>query len=66
VSKVKFYVSEKITFYVDNKVVTTISPPDEGGFHSHVEFEDSDAPNPWRSGSKMAPFDREVYIVSSG
>lgn len=54
---------EKITFSVDDIETGTVTAGP--GFWAKGNFENS-APvtdNPWKSGSKMAPFDQEFYIV---
>lgn len=50
-----------IKFSLDNVELGTITPPatgfwDLGGFPADIQ-------NPWRFGSKMAPFDEEFYLI---
>ncbi|XP_045463336.1 beta-1,3-glucan-binding protein-like [Harmonia axyridis] len=53
---------DNITFKIDNQTIGTASPP-EGGFWEMGDFSNTNMVNPWRGGSKMAPFDQEFYIV---
>lgn len=48
-----------IAFSVDNQEIGRINPP-KGGFY---EFAHLSGDNPWASGSKMAPFDEEFYLI---
>ncbi|ERL92074.1 beta-1,3-glucan-binding protein [Dendroctonus ponderosae] len=53
---------DSITLSVDNMVYGTIFPP-EGGFASlatNLHLKNSDK---WKSGTKIAPFDKEMHIV---
>jgi len=47
------------TFYVDGKQVDQRNPP-SGGFWQLGRFSGNN--NIWKSGSKMAPFDKPVFI----
>ena len=51
-----------LKFSLDNVELGTITPPatgfwDLGGFPADIQ-------NPWRFGTKMAPFDQEVYSLA--
>ncbi|XP_065350462.1 beta-1,3-glucan-binding protein-like [Cloeon dipterum] len=52
---------DKIVIQIDGNVINTIFPP-PGGFGTLEEFSESPT-NPWRAGSKFAPFDQEFYIA---
>jgi len=59
---------EHISFFLDDEEILTVDPEQEGhdGFWSFGEFEDKvpGSTNPWvGSSSKMAPFDKEFYII---
>lgn len=51
-----------ITFMIDNQAIGSITPP-ENGFWELGDFSETNMLNPWRGGSKMAPFDQEFYII---
>ena len=52
---------DSIKFSVDGSEVGNVEPP-PGGFKSTSPF--THLSNiPWAAGSKMAPFDQEVYIL---
>ncbi|KAJ8935957.1 hypothetical protein NQ318_015792 [Aromia moschata] len=51
-----------IKFSIDDVVIGTVTPP-EGGFWELGELDPTGLENPWKSGSKMAPFDEEFYII---
>lgn len=55
-----------IQFKVDNKVIKTIKPPEDGGFFKLGAFP-SDLVNPWENGTtpRMAPFDENVMNLLS-
>lgn len=55
-----FICLEHIKFSLDDVEMGTFTPPPEGLF-AYGEFDES-IENPWRFGSKMAPFDEEVII----
>lgn len=52
---------QSITFYIDGVVTKKISAGT--GFWNLGNFGRSGAQNPWRSGSTMAPFDKEFYLI---
>jgi beta-glucanase (GH16 family) len=55
---------DSIVFELDGNEIMKVEPP-EGGFWEMGEF-DKDFPgidNAWQHGDKMAPFDREFYII---
>jgi hypothetical protein len=47
---------------VDNVELGTIAPP-AGGFYEYGGFANEGIANPWGGGSKMAPFDRDFYLI---
>ncbi|XP_066259308.1 beta-1,3-glucan-binding protein-like [Euwallacea similis] len=49
-------------FFVDDALIGTVTPPD-GGFYEMGQFADSGIPNPWTSGTKMAPFDKRFHMI---
>nr|XP_002740986.2 PREDICTED: beta-1,3-glucan-binding protein-like [Saccoglossus kowalevskii] len=51
-------------FYLDDEELMHVDPG-EGGFWEYGDFDKNlqDADNPWRGGTKMAPFDEEFYII---
>ncbi|XP_069688094.1 beta-1,3-glucan-binding protein-like [Periplaneta americana] len=53
-----------IKFSIDDQELGTVTPP-RGGFWDFGEFGSSSGAtdNPWRHGTKMAPFDKEFYFV---
>ncbi|XP_049865948.1 beta-1,3-glucan-binding protein-like isoform X2 [Pectinophora gossypiella] len=56
------WTSDHIKFSIDDEQLGYISP-DAGGFWHHGGFDKSGLQNPWRYGSKMAPFDQKFYII---
>ncbi|KAL3274988.1 hypothetical protein HHI36_019762 [Cryptolaemus montrouzieri] len=56
------WTQESIIFKIDNQTIGTVTPS-QGGFWELGNFENSGIVNPWKSGSLMAPFDQEFYIV---
>ena len=59
------WTSEYIAFELDGNEHLRITPKDHGGFWEFGEFE-KDMPgieNPWATGSGMAPFDKEFYLI---
>ncbi|XP_050300167.1 beta-1,3-glucan-binding protein-like [Anthonomus grandis grandis] len=52
---------DSIIFYIDNEEIGTVAPP-SGGFWE-LGLSDSGETNPWKAGSKMAPFDQEFYLI---
>lgn len=53
---------ENITFSADGEVLGFVAPPD-GGFWEMGGFANGSYDNPWSSGTKMAPFDQEFYLI---
>lgn len=51
-----------LRFTVDDNEVGTATPPAEG-FWSWGQLDGSGFPNPWVSGTKMAPFDQDFYVI---
>lgn len=52
--------SDFISFKIDDVELGRVAPP-AGGFWSHGGFNSNpNILNPWRYGSKMAPFDQKV------
>ncbi|XP_070574553.1 beta-1,3-glucan-binding protein-like [Ptychodera flava] len=56
--------SKNIRFFVDGEEILFVDPGDNGfweygDFNTNLPFAD----NPWREGTKMAPFDEEFYII---
>ena len=51
----------KIQFLIDNETVGTVHAGN--GFWNRGKFQSSGLPNPWSSGTIMAPFDQEFYII---
>ena len=51
--------ADGITYYIDEENIGGIYPP-EGGFWELGEF---DGQNIWGDGTKMAPFDKDFYII---
>lgn len=58
---VALLIPEEISLAVDDRVYATIVPPVEG-FASLGSFLNINT-NIWKSGSKLAPFDKEVKII---
>lgn len=58
------WTEDYMKFSIDNEEIGRIIPP-EGGFWEIGQFNSSLGPvdNPWKYGSKMAPFDKEFYFV---
>lgn len=52
------WLSTGITFKVDGQVVGSMSPP-AGGFW---QLSGLSGTNPWATGSRMAPFDKNVHM----
>jgi beta-glucanase (GH16 family) len=50
-----------VKFTLDGTDLGTVTPP-AGGFWEYGNFP-ADVENPWRFGSKMAPFDQEFYLI---
>jgi hypothetical protein len=51
-----------IRFGIDDVEIGRITPP-AGGFYELGNFASEGIANPWASGSKMAPFDKEFYLI---
>ncbi|XP_059491029.1 uncharacterized protein LOC132205777 [Neocloeon triangulifer] len=51
-----------IKFSVDNVEIGRTTPP-AGGFYQMGGFSNNGIANPWASGTKMAPFDQEFYLI---
>ncbi|KAJ8877933.1 hypothetical protein PR048_022392 [Dryococelus australis] len=60
----KCLVPDHIKFSLDGAEMGTVAPP-SGGFWELGQFSAANpsADNPWRGGTKMAPFDQEFYIL---
>lgn len=56
------WTSSGFIFYIDNEEVGAINPP-EGGFWEMGEFASTGVENPWKAGTKMAPFDQQFYLI---
>ncbi|XP_071096802.1 beta-1,3-glucan-binding protein-like [Haliotis cracherodii] len=53
---------DAITFSFDGRQTLRVSPGDTG-FWGFGEFNETGFDNPWKGASKMAPFDKEFYII---
>ncbi|CAH1105417.1 unnamed protein product [Psylliodes chrysocephalus] len=53
---------ENISFLIDDEYVGTVTPP-EGGFWELGQLNATGLENPWKHGTKMAPFDDEFYFI---
>lgn len=53
---------DSIEFHIDGKLIGSLKPITEGGFWHMGNFSDV-YENPWRSGTKAAPFDQEFYLI---
>ncbi|CAH0546480.1 unnamed protein product [Brassicogethes aeneus] len=51
-----------ITFSIDDEVIGEVRPTDQG-FWNLGELDKTNLENPWKGGSKMAPFDEEFYLI---
>ncbi|XP_050515652.1 beta-1,3-glucan-binding protein-like [Diabrotica virgifera virgifera] len=51
-----------IKFSIDDKEVGTIVPP-SGGFWQLADLTSTGLQNPWKNGTKMAPFDQEFHLL---
>ncbi|XP_037961545.2 beta-1,3-glucan-binding protein [Plutella xylostella] len=51
-----------IKFSIDDVELGRVSPG-AGGFWQHGGFNSHNVENPWRYGSKMAPFDQKFYLI---
>ncbi|XP_060533796.1 beta-1,3-glucan-binding protein-like [Cylas formicarius] len=52
---------DKIAFSVDGVEIGTVKPEDN--FWNYGNFQNINLDNPWGSGSKMAPFDQEFFLI---
>jgi hypothetical protein len=55
-------ISEYIRFGIDDEEIGRITPP-AGGFYEYGNFATEGIANPWASGTKMAPFDKDFFII---
>jgi len=55
------WLTDRIEFYVDDILTDEVTPP-AGGFFELANFKGTD--NPWRRGSRMAPFDAPVKLIN--
>jgi len=51
-----------IRFGIDDVEMGRITPP-AGGFYEVGNFASEGIGNPWSGGSKMAPFDKDFYLI---
>lgn len=50
--------------FVDDDLLLDATPPSDQSYFEWANFSSlGDIDNPWRGGSKMAPFDQEYYII---
>ena len=49
-----------MTFFIDDELLGSLHPPDDGGFWEYGKFTGE---NLWANGTKMAPFDEEFYLI---
>jgi hypothetical protein len=54
--------SDFIRFGIDDVELGRVTPP-AGGFYEFGNFASEGIANPWTSGGKMAPFDRDFYLI---
>ena len=52
---------ESIAFFIDNKCTLNVTRKDQG-FWDMARFPNN-LDNPWKHGSKLAPFDKDFYII---
>ncbi|CAH2236983.1 jg9475 [Pararge aegeria aegeria] len=52
-----------LRFSIDNVELGRITPPNNGGLWQFGGFSRSNYLNPWRFGSKMAPFDEKFFLI---
>lgn len=52
---------DSIVFNIDGKLVGSVTPT-KGGFWEYGGFPE-EYENPWKGGTKMAPFDQEFYLI---
>ncbi|XP_077292734.1 beta-1,3-glucan-binding protein-like isoform X2 [Arctopsyche grandis] len=54
-----------LKFSIDGEEIGKVTPPKSGGFWKLGNFETiaPNVENPWRFGTKMAPFDEEFYLI---
>lgn len=53
---------EGFLFYIDEELMGKLNPP-VGGFWELGNFGNSTNTNPWRAGTRMAPFDQQFHII---
>ncbi|KDR21213.1 beta-1,3-glucan-binding protein-like [Zootermopsis nevadensis] len=58
------WTADFLKFAIDDEELGRITPP-EGGFWDLAEFNSTigTADNPWKYGTKMAPFDKQFYLI---
>lgn len=57
------HVHLRLRFYVDDEEILRVDPgPD--GFWKFSGLDETTYDNPWREGSRMAPFDQEVRMLT--
>ncbi|XP_024940163.1 uncharacterized protein LOC107267136 [Cephus cinctus] len=54
---------DSITFLVDDELIGTVTPNTNFWDLGQFETREPGTENPWRYGTKMAPFDQEFYII---
>ncbi|XP_060532942.1 beta-1,3-glucan-binding protein-like [Cylas formicarius] len=52
---------DKIAVSVDDVEIASVAPEDN--FWNYGNFQNINLDNPWKAGSKMAPFDQEFYLI---
>jgi hypothetical protein len=59
-----FFISilDYIRFGIDDVEMGRVTPP-AGGFYELGNFASEGIANPWAGGSKMAPFDKDFYLI---
>jgi hypothetical protein len=55
-------IPEYMRFGIDDEEIGRITPP-AGGFYEYGNFANEGLGNPWTSGTKMAPFDRDFFLI---
>lgn len=56
------WTSDGVVMYLDDVEMGSVFPS-EGGFWEYGGYDQSGDTNPWSWGSKMAPFDKEFYLL---
>ncbi|CAH0546482.1 unnamed protein product [Brassicogethes aeneus] len=51
-----------ITYSIDDEVIGAVQPT-HGGFWQYGDLNKTNLENPWRGGTKMAPFDQEFFLI---